>query len=211
MPDDESRSPEELAKQNCVFCQIVSGKVSSKKVYEDQDYVGILDINPGNPGHILLLSREHYQIMPQIPDDAAKRLFVVGKQLSQSVLKGLLVKGTTILIANGIAAGQKAPHFMMHIIPRGESDNLGIMIPKRSVPDSEIEKLLPIMRQRIAEIMGVPVIKPAASKVVEAEFTEARPAEAAKAPAPLATPPPGAKPIPSQVDLDKLTEFFSRK
>jgi len=65
-------SPEQIAelqKQNCIFCHIVSGKVSSKKIYEDEKCVALLDINPANPGHILLIPKEHYTLMALMPDD----------------------------------------------------------------------------------------------------------------------------------------------
>ena len=63
----KNMSPEELKefqKKQCVFCQIISGKVQSKKVYDDEKCIAILDINPANPGHVLLLPKEHYSIMP---------------------------------------------------------------------------------------------------------------------------------------------------
>ncbi|HLC88842.1 MAG TPA: HIT family protein, partial [Candidatus Nanoarchaeia archaeon] len=122
----KNMSPEELQefqKQQCIFCQIISGKVPAKKVYEDDQCIAILDINPAAKGHLLLLPKEHYAIMPQIPEPILAHLSVVSKHLSQLLLKSLKVDGTTIFVANGLAAGQKAQHFMIHIIPRKEDDN----------------------------------------------------------------------------------------
>ena len=68
----KNMSPEELKelqKQQCIFCQIIDGKVNSKKVYEDDKCLAILDINPSNPGHVLLMPKEHYPLMPLIPQD----------------------------------------------------------------------------------------------------------------------------------------------
>ena len=78
-------SPEELKafqKKNCVFCQMVEGKASARKIYEDEVCLAILDIYPANPGHILLLPKEHYPIMPLIPEDELKRAWVLRKFLS---------------------------------------------------------------------------------------------------------------------------------
>ena len=122
----KNMSPEELQefqKQQCIFCQIISRKVPAKKVYEDDQCIAILDINPAAKGHLLLLPKEHYAIMPQIPEPILAHLSVVSKHLSQLLLKSLKVDGTTIFVANGLAAGQKAQHFMIHIIPRKEDDN----------------------------------------------------------------------------------------
>ena len=113
-------SPEELKefqKKQCIFCQIIAGKVQSRKVYEDDKVIALLDINPANPGHILLLTKEHYSIMPQIPDDEIAHVFMAAKSLSNAMLKSIDAQGTNIIVANGIAAGQRAQHFMAHIIP----------------------------------------------------------------------------------------------
>ncbi|MFH1409466.1 MAG: HIT domain-containing protein [Nanoarchaeota archaeon] len=120
-------SPEqikELQMKNCIFCHIVKGNVQSKKMFEDDRLIGVLDINPANPGHLLLISKEHYMVLPQMPDPDINHLFMVAKGISHAMLKGLKAQGTNIFIANGAQAGQKAPHFMMHIIPRKDGDGL---------------------------------------------------------------------------------------
>ena len=121
----KSMSPEELKefqKKQCIFCQIIAGKVQSKKIYEDDKVIALLDINPANPGHILLLTKEHYSIMPQIPDEEVSYVFMVVKSLSNSMLRGIDAQGTNIIVANGIAAGQRAQHFIVHIIPKKKND-----------------------------------------------------------------------------------------
>ena len=80
----KNMSPEELKefqKKQCIFCQIIEGKVQAKKIYEDEKSIAILDINPANPGHILLLPKEHYSVMPQIPEEEVAHLFMVSKFL----------------------------------------------------------------------------------------------------------------------------------
>lgn len=170
-------SPEELRefqKKQCIFCHIVAGKVQAKKVYEDNQCLGILDINPANPGHVLLLPKEHYSIMPQLPEDILKHLAMAAKAISSAQLKALEATGTNILVANGPAAGQKAQHFMIHVIPRKENDDIGFNVPQRKMD----EKSLSQIQAAITKKMGVEikeekhVPKPAKPKVVEAEFTE---------------------------------------
>lgn len=123
----KNMSPEELAKlqkQQCIFCQIIANKIPVKKIYEDEQCLAILDINPAAKGHILLIPKEHYAIMPQVPEDTLKHLTKISKKLSQLLLKALKVSGTNIFIANGLAAGQRAQHFLVHIIPRKELDEI---------------------------------------------------------------------------------------
>ena len=137
-------SPEELKefqKKQCIFCQIVAGKVQSRKVYEDETVIALLDINPSNPGHVLLLTKEHYSIMPQVPEDEVAHVFMVAKSLSNSMLRGIDAQGTNIIVANGIAAGQRAQHFMAHIIPRKENDGLNFVLPQKTMEQNEIEAI----------------------------------------------------------------------
>jgi len=143
-----------LAKQQCIFCQIASGKVASKKVYEDEHVVAVLDINPANPGHILLITKEHYVVMPQIPDDVVAHIGMVTKGLSHALLRALKAQGTTIFVANGVTAGQRAQHFMLHIIPRIEKDGVGIDIPEHQISDSDYKKIHTALKKGIAKVMG---------------------------------------------------------
>ena len=135
-------SPEELKefqRKQCIFCQIVQGKVQSRKIYEDEKALAILDINPANPGHTLLMTKEHYSIMPQLPDDEIAHIFMVAKSLSNSMLKSIDAQGTNIIVMNGIAAGQRAQHFMVHVIPRKDKDGVEFMLPQKTMSQEEIE------------------------------------------------------------------------
>ena len=163
-------SPEELQefqRSRCVFCHIVAGKVQSKKIYEDDKILAILDINPANPGHLLLMPKEHYSIMPQVPDKVLGHLFVVAKKLSHIALQALGVKGTNIIIQNGVAAGQKAQHFMVHLIPRKENDGLPFVLEKKTISDSDYNVIKERLQKKIDEIFGVQ-----SSNVQEAEIVE---------------------------------------
>lgn len=153
----ENMTPEQMAamaKQQCIFCQIASGKVASKKVYEDEHVVAVLDINPANPGHILLITKEHYVVMPQIPDDVVAHIGMVTKGLSHAVLRALKAQGTTIFVANGVTAGQRAQHFMLHIIPRMEKDGVAIDYPEHEISDADYKKIHTALRAGIAKALG---------------------------------------------------------
>ncbi|MFH2028022.1 MAG: HIT domain-containing protein [Nanoarchaeota archaeon] len=150
-------SPEEIKefqKKQCIFCHIVAGKVQSKKIYEDDKCLGILDINPANPGHILLMTKEHYSIMPQIPEDVLQHIFMVAKALSNACLRGLGVGGTNIFVANGVAAGQKANHFMVHIIPRKEKDGIKFELPQKKISEEELITIRNKLTKKIASLTG---------------------------------------------------------
>jgi histidine triad (HIT) family protein len=173
-------SPEELKefqKKQCIFCQIISGKVQSRKIYEDENAIAVLDINPSNPGHILIMPREHYSIMPQMPDDEVSHIFLVAKHLSNACLRALEAEGSNIIVANGITAGQRAQHFMVHLIPRKENDKLKFDVPQKNIPEGELQKigkmLSKILGTKAAEPVQVPPVPTIPKKhVVEAEFKE---------------------------------------
>jgi len=153
----QKMSPEELKefqKKQCIFCQIMSGKIPAKKVYEDEKVCAVLDINPANRGHVLLMPREHHAIMPQISDEEIKHLGIITKKLSHAVLKALKSEGTTIFIANGAAAGQRAQHFMIHIIPREAHDGFPT-IPQHQMSNSDVSAMREKIQKTINKMLGI--------------------------------------------------------
>ena len=186
----KNMSPEELKefqKKQCIFCQIIDGKVQSKKIYEDEHVVAVLDINPSNPGHMLIMPKEHYSIMPQIPEEEIEHLFLVVKSLSNSCLRALEVQGSNIIVANGVAAGQRAQHFMIHLIPRKEDDGIDFNLPQNTMDEKELEnirkmlaKSLGTKSQAVQRMPQIPIIN-RQENIVEAEFEE-KPGKSTKYP-----------------------------
>lgn len=133
----------EQQKAQCIFCQIIAGKIPSKKVYEDEFVVAILDINPASKGHVLIMPKEHYPIMPLIPPETFKHLVDKIKDVDGCVKEALLCKETTVFIANGAAAGQQSAHFMAHIIPRESGDGLEMLdVGEKETPESEVKEVV---------------------------------------------------------------------
>ncbi len=132
-------SPEELAafkKSQCPFCKIIAGEIPATKIFEDKESIAILDINPVANGHMLVMPKEHYPIMPVVPKETLSHVSTIVKALSQCCLKSLAVTGTNIFIANGAAAGQMAEHFMVHIIPREDKDGITNFQLKEGIVDN---------------------------------------------------------------------------
>ena len=151
----KSMTPEQiqqLQKQQCIFCQIISGKIPSKKVYDDHSCLAVLDINPATRGHLLLLPKEHYAIMPQVPPAELAHLFSVAKLLSRVQLRALRLSGTNIFIANGPAAGQRAQHFLLHLLPRKEGDHL-LAVKDKLIDPGLPEKVKEAVQDRLAQLV----------------------------------------------------------
>lgn len=139
----EQQKTLEDQKKQCIFCQIIEGKVPTKKVYEDDLILGILDINPASKGHVLLMPKEHYPIMPLIPPETFKRMVDKIKSVDECVKDATLCKETTVFVANGAAAGQQSAHFMLHIIPREGGDGLEMLdVGHKDAPEKEVKEVI---------------------------------------------------------------------
>lgn len=139
-------------KANCIFCRIIKGEVPAKKVYEDDKVIAILDINPAVRGHVLVLPKEHYPILPLIPFDQMQALFKTTRALAGSLKEAVLCPHVTIFIANGAAAGQQSPHFLYHLIPREEND--GLLALPLTGPQEENDGLAGQLAPRLGGLMS---------------------------------------------------------
>ncbi|PIN87142.1 HIT family protein [Candidatus Woesearchaeota archaeon CG10_big_fil_rev_8_21_14_0_10_44_13] len=122
--------------KDCRYCQkIFSGK---EKVYEDEKVVAVLSDSPSAYGHIILMPKEHYPIMEQVPDFIINHIFRIANKISIAAFEALHVQGTNLLVNNGIAAGQDSAHFMIHIIPRREGDGLNLQWTPKQLSEEEM-------------------------------------------------------------------------
>ncbi|MBD3249598.1 HIT domain-containing protein [Candidatus Woesearchaeota archaeon] len=163
----KNMSPEEIRefqKKQCIFCQIISGKVQSKKIYEDEHCLAVLDINPAAPGHILLMPKEHYPIMPLIPEDVLAHISAVAKELSGAMLNALKVEGINLFIANGASAGQRAQHFMLHIIPRKTDDKIPMDVPQKKISPEELQPIKEKLQSKLLQITSQQKVQPEPAK-----------------------------------------------
>ncbi len=100
---------------DCIFCKIVKGEIPSKKIYEDDLVIGILDINPHGDGHTLIIPKNHYEDYKEIPDDLLIHINKVTMKISDK-LEGVLHKNSVSFVVNYMDA-QAVKHFHKHIIP----------------------------------------------------------------------------------------------
>lgn len=114
----EQKAAIEEQKQYCPFCKIVKGEIPVSKVYEDKTFIAILDINPATPGHTLLIPKEHYPVMPFLPEKERDALATILPQLGAAMQRATLTRGAEYFIANGAAAGQQTSHFLIHLFAR---------------------------------------------------------------------------------------------
>ena len=77
------------SRENCIICQIVGGKIPSKKVYEDGLIMAVLDVNGANPGHCFVMPKNHYPIIEQVPDSEIGKMFQVSNKISTAIFEAL--------------------------------------------------------------------------------------------------------------------------
>lgn len=111
--------------ENCLFCKIVAGEIPAEKVYEDADTLAFLDIiKPVNPGHTLVIPKEHYENVFEAPEDVWSKVMLSVKKVSHAIQKGLSANDLNIIMNNGKHAGQVIFHAHIHIMPRHAGDGL---------------------------------------------------------------------------------------
>ncbi len=128
---DEQRQAFAQQKQHCPFCQMIEGKIPTHKVYEDEYILAILDIAPAAKGHVIVLTKEHYPIMPFVPEKDFIHLFSRARELSEYLRKAMLAAHVTTFVATGAAAGQTSQHVMIHLIPSDRPLNTFILPTKK--------------------------------------------------------------------------------
>lgn len=124
----------------CIFCAIINGKQPSRKVYEDNAVTAFLDIRPANPGHTLIVPKEHHQIIQAMPDNTIQSLARAARLISHATLRAFKAQGTTIFIASGNAAGQAVPHAHIHLIPRFPGDGIP-GLPGKEISEEQLESI----------------------------------------------------------------------
>ena len=102
---------------NCPFCKIATGMASASLVYEDDNVLAFLDINPSNIGHTLVVPRDHWENIYEIPENILTEIIIVTKKISIAIKKTVNAEGIKIIQLNGRAAGQMVMHIHFHIIP----------------------------------------------------------------------------------------------
>jgi histidine triad (HIT) family protein len=109
----------------CIFCKIVSAQVPAHVVYEDQSTIAFLDVGPLAEGHLLLVPRQHYANLSDLPAELAGDLGSKIPLLGRALMKVTSAGALNVLCNEGAEAGQVVKHVHFHLIPRRASDQLG--------------------------------------------------------------------------------------
>jgi len=125
---------------DCVFCSIVQGKIPARKVYEDTMFLAFLDIAPSNPGHILVIPKEHHETLLDLPEAICSKILEVVKKVASAATKATSAEGFNVMVNNQAVAGQLVFHSHFHIIPRYKRDGLKHW-GRKDIPGQEMESI----------------------------------------------------------------------
>ena len=151
LSEEEIQKRIQLMKENCIFCKMAKKEFDSKIIFEDDICIAILDINPMANGHMLLMPKEHYMMMPMVPDEVLGHLSVISKYLNDLLRGSMECDDVTVFMANGAAAGQQSQHFMMHVIPRYKDDKINFNIEGEKLSSGELDDLANKFKQRLTQ------------------------------------------------------------
>lgn len=114
---------------NCIFCKIISGKIPSYKVYEDDIVFVFMDIGPIVAGHTLVVPKDHYPSLLEAPADVAGAIGERLPKLAKAVLAATGAPACHVLTNSGVEASQSVPHLHYHILPRKDGDGYKLHWP----------------------------------------------------------------------------------
>jgi histidine triad (HIT) family protein len=140
--------------RGCKFCKLISGEVYSYMVFEDEVSLAFLDYRPLFHGHCLLVPKDHYETLVDLPANLIAPLFNNVQLLAHAVEKGLRAEGSFVAINNRVS--QSVPHLHIHVVPRRRKDGLrGFFWPRHPYKDKDaILKIQNLLRSTIAKLQS---------------------------------------------------------
>jgi len=141
---------------HCTFCDMIHGAAEVSICHEDSQAIAFMDVQPVNNGHVLVVPREHYESVADVPRDLALHLFKITMDLGDAVRRVAGTDALNIVVNSGIEAGQDEPHYHVHLIPRRQGDGFeiplpfgGSAMPDRTILDAYAARIIAALRDPI--------------------------------------------------------------
>ena len=133
---------------NCIFCKIASKEISAKILVETDSCIGFLDAFPLAKGHTIVIPKNHYEKLQDMPTNINTEVFTTVHNLISKV--DSLTDATLVAVHNGKGSGQEIPHVHIHLIPRSKDDSAGpihsMFSQKIELTESEVDVLCSKLR-----------------------------------------------------------------
>lgn len=137
---------------SCVFCAIVAGEAPAHRIYEDDDYLAILDIRPFTRGHTLVMPKRHSVDVTDTSPQTLADMVTIGQRIALAARAAELADATNIALNDGRAAFQTVLHVHLHVLPRRNGDKLSVAKGMLLRRDPEREATAQILRDALARI-----------------------------------------------------------
>ena len=123
-----------MVDESCIFCRIIGGEEMVSIVYEDNRAIAFLDVQPASQGHTLVVSKDHYETLFDVPEDLLTHCMAVAKRIAPGLKRAVGAEAINVFSANGKAGGQDVLHFHMHLIPIKEGEPFALQLPLDDAP-----------------------------------------------------------------------------
>ena len=138
---------------DCIFCDIVNGTTDATFVYRDERACAFMDVQPVNPGHVLITPNNHVAFLSELDEDVGMHMFRIGHQMANALHKSeLQCEGVNMFLADGETAMQEVLHVHLHVFPRFEGDGFGLEFgphyakrPERAALEDAAEKIRKVL------------------------------------------------------------------
>ena len=134
---------------DCVFCKIRDGELPSMRVYEDDHTLAIMDINPLNAGHCLVITKAHAPTLWDAKPEDLQAAIATAQKVAVALKTAVKPDGLNMLQANGAAAFQSVFHYHLHLIPRWNNDGKGFDWPVMAGDRAQIQAIGERLRDAI--------------------------------------------------------------
>lgn len=123
-----------MENDNCIFCRIIGGEEMVSIVYEDDRAIAFLDVQPASQGHTLVVSKDHYETLFDVPEHLLTHCMAVAKRIAPGLRRAVGAQAINVFSANGRAGGQDVLHFHLHLIPIREGEPFALQLPPDDAP-----------------------------------------------------------------------------
>ncbi|HAK46786.1 MAG TPA: HIT family protein [Spirochaeta sp.] len=131
-----------MTDKDCIFCKILRKEIPATVVYEDELVMAFMDVMPVNPGHVLIIPKEHQQYISDISPEAASRMFEVARRINTATRESSIrTDALNFLLSDGPAASQEVFHTHLHSIPRYAGDGVRFHYPNKTGEMAPAEEL----------------------------------------------------------------------
>jgi len=136
---------------NCIFCQIAASQAPAHKVCEDEHTLAFMDIFPVTDGHVLVVTREHFENVFEASEAALTAVAATARRVALAIRETLRPDGLMVFQLNGVAAGQSVFHYHMHLMPRADGEPLALHTRVPGQPE-RLQEIAARLRQALASV-----------------------------------------------------------